>query len=217
MLIEVYADFSCPWCFIGRRRLARALTLRPHLPLQIVWQPFQLNPELPASGVDRRLRNSRHTLDIDRLAAMERALVASGAKEGIAFAFDRIARIPNTMAAHRLMRFAARWGKEDQLAERLYVAYFEQGEDIGAKDVLVRCAAAAELSAEDARAFLVSGDEAATVAATDTLAHQGGINGVPYFVFDRRYALAGAQEPSAFLPLLDALCVTADDMLASRA
>jgi predicted DsbA family dithiol-disulfide isomerase len=217
MLIEVFADFSCPWCFIGRRRLTRALALRPHLPLQIVWQPFQLNPELPACGVDRRHRNSHHTLDVDRLAAMERALVASGAKDGIAFAFDRILRIPNTMGAHRLMRFAARWGKEDALVDQLFGAYFERGQDIGSVDVLTRCAADAELSARDARAFLLSGEEAASVATTDALAHQGGINGVPYFVFARRYALAGAQEPAAFLPLLDALCVTADDMLASRA
>ncbi len=216
MLIEIFADFSCPWSFIGRRRLARAQAMRPHLPIRIVWQPFQLNPELPPSGAERRPGIGHHTQDMDRNAAMERALTASAGKEGIALAFDRIRRVPNTTAAHRLMRFAARWRKEDSLADRLYTAYFEHGQDIGATHVLVECAAASGLSPGDAGAFLAGDEETANVAAMDALAHQGGVTGVPYFIFDRRFALAGAQEPATFLPLFDALSASTDDLLSFR-
>jgi len=213
MLIEVFADFSCPWCFIGRRRLARAQTLRPHLPMEIVWQPFQLNPELPADGIDRRQYLPSKPGDLERYHAMERSLSESGSKEGIRFAFDRIGRVPNTLAAHRLMRFAARSGKEGALAERLFSAYFERGEDIGAIGNLVLCATQTGLPARAARDFLESGAEAEAVASSDELARQGGVAGVPYFIFDRRYALAGAQEPASFLPLFDALAAGAEELM----
>jgi predicted DsbA family dithiol-disulfide isomerase len=191
--------------------------MRPHLPLRIVWQPFQLNPELPPRGVERQPGGGRHAADADRYAASERALTLSAAKEGIALAFDRIRRIPSTMAAHRLMRFAARWRKDDILADGLYAAYFEHGRDIGAMETLVACAAAASLPVDAARAFLAGDEEAAGVAAMNGLAHQGGITGVPYFVFNRRFALAGAQEPATFLPLFDALSAAEDDPLSSWA
>jgi len=216
MQIEIFADFSCPWCFIGRRRLARAQLLRPQLRFELVWQPFQLNPEAPMAGADRR-RHRGLFQDVDRLGAMERALEESGGKEGIRFAFDRIARIPNTLAAHRLMRFAARSRRDDALAERLYSAYFEEGKDIGNVDTLADCAAAAGLERRAAWIFLISEEEAEAVKSIDGLAHQSGIAGVPYFVLDRRYALAGAQEPAVFLPLFDAVLVSSDEMLASPA
>jgi len=217
MLIEVFADFSCPWCFIGRRRLARAQGMRPQLTFEIVWQPFQLNPDAPTAGISRRRRQDGLFQDADRMAAMERALEESGGKEGIRFAFSRINRIPNTASAHRLMRFAARSRHDEALAEQLFSAFFECGEDIGAIDTLLRCAEAVGLDPAAARQFLSSGDEAESVASIDQLARQGGIAGVPYFVIDRRYALAGAQEPAVFLPLFDASLVSSDEILASPA
>lgn len=215
MLIEIFADFSCPWCYIGRRRLGRALAHRSNLSVQIAWQPFRLNPELPIGGADRRARGTRYAHDLIHHAAMERALAASGDKEGIAFDFDQIDRVPNTMQAHRLMRFAARHRREDHLAERLFSAYFEDGRDIGRTDTLIACAVAAGLERDPVRAFLSGDEETSAVATIDGLAHQSGIDGVPYFIFDRRFVLAGAQEPTAFLPLLDALSVVAEDTLTS--
>jgi len=217
MLIEIYADFSCPWCFIGRRRLARAQALRPRLSYEFLWQPFQLNPEAPAAGIDRRRRYRGLLQDADRIGAMERALEESGGKEGIHFAFERIARIPNTLAAHRLMRHAALTRHDDILAERLYSAYFEEGADIGDINTLADCAAAVGMDRRAAWIFLISDEEAEAVKSIDALAHQSGIAGVPYFILDRRYALAGAQEPAVFLPLFDAVLVSTDDMLASPA
>jgi predicted DsbA family dithiol-disulfide isomerase len=217
MLIEVFADFSCPWCFIGRRRLARARELRPQLAMRTVWQPFQLNPELPPEGVDRRQRPLGKPDDFDRLTAMERVLEEAGAKDGIHFKFDRITRMPNTMASHRLVRFAARSLKDDAMAERLFSGFFERGEDIGDVRVLANCAAEIGLDPISVHAFLISGDETDTVTSIDALGHQSGIAGVPYFIFDRRYALAGAQEPVSFLPLFDALLATGDEIMASHA
>lgn len=216
MLIEIFADFACPWCFIGRRRLARACAMRPDLPVRIVWQPFQLNPELPPSGVDRQLYLRAKFVDPERVRSMQAALQESGRKEGIGFAFERIRRVPNTLAAHRLMRFAAEFRKEDALAERLFSAYFEQGDDIGGLAVLAASAEAVGLDSAAAAKFLAGDGECESVSSADELSRQSGISGVPYFVFDRRYALAGAQEPVAFLPLFDALAADAE-MLASPA
>jgi predicted DsbA family dithiol-disulfide isomerase len=217
MLIEVFADFSCPWCFIGRRRLARALEMRPLLSMRTVWQPFQLNPEVPPEGIGRRQYSLGKLGDFDRLVAMEQMLTESSGKDGIRFKFDRIERIPNTMAAHRLMRFAARTQHDDALADRLFRGFFEQGEDIGNVSVLADCAASVGLDRPAALTFLLGREETEAVASTDALGHQSGIAGVPYFVFDRRYALAGAQEPVSFLPLFDALMATSDEMMASPA
>jgi predicted DsbA family dithiol-disulfide isomerase len=217
MLIEVFADFSCPWCFIGRRRLARAIELRPQLAIRTVWQPFQLNPEIPPEGVDRRHRLLGKPSDFDRLTAMERVLEESGSKDGIHFKFDRITRMPNTMAAHRLMRFAARSQKDAAMADRLFSGFFERGEDIGDFAVLTNLAVEIGLDAASTYAFLLSRDEAEAVASIDALGHQSGIAGVPYFIFDRRYSLAGAQEPMSFLPLFDALIATGDEIMASHA
>ncbi len=215
MLIEVFADFSCPWCFIGRRRLARAQEQRPQLAMQTVWQPFQLNPEIPIEGIDRRQRTLGKFGDFDRLGAVERALEESGGKDGIRFKFDLIQRIPNTMAAHRLMRFAARAERDGALADRLFSGFFERGEDIGNIRMLAAAAADVGLNTATALAFLTSDEETDAVTSIDALGHQSGISGVPYFIFERRYALAGAQEPASFLPLFDALLAGEDQLTAS--
>jgi predicted DsbA family dithiol-disulfide isomerase len=217
MLIEVFADFSCPWCFIGRRRLARALEMRPQLSMRTVWQPFQLNPEIPPEGIGRRQYSLGKLGDFDRLVAMEQMLSESGGKDGIRFRFDLIDRIPNTMAAHRLMRLATRTQYDDLLADRLFSGFFEQGKDIGSLEVLADIAASIGMDRAATLIFLQGSDETDAVTSVDALGHQSGIAGVPYFIFDRRYALAGAQEPASFLPLFDALIATSDEMMASPA
>jgi predicted DsbA family dithiol-disulfide isomerase len=215
MLIEVFADFSCPWCFIGRRRFARARAMRPHLPMEIVWQPFQLNPELPPEGIDRGMRLRATRVDADRLIPMESMLEETGGKEAIRFDFGAIRRIPNTRAAHRLMRFAARSQREDALADEIFSAYFESGQDIAGHGVLVQCAARSGLDAAAAAEFLRGDEEADAVAAIDGLGRQSGIAGVPCFIFGRRYVLSGAQEPASFLPLFDAALAGGDAMMAT--
>lgn len=218
MRIEIFADFSCPWCFIGRRRLGRALEMRPAFAAELTWQPFRLNPELPLQGIDRHLYMRGKFGEGSRMRAIELSLEESGGREGIRFAFDLVRRTPNTMAAHRLMRFAAGYQAADRLAGRIFTAFFEAGKDIGDIAVLTDCAAAIGLDPGAARAFLRSDAEAETVASYDELARQSGISGVPYFIFDRRYALAGAQEPASFLPLFDALTTASEgEILLSNA
>jgi predicted DsbA family dithiol-disulfide isomerase len=215
MLIEIFADFSCPWCFIGRRRFARARAMRPHLQTEIAWQAFQLNPELPPEGVERHMKLRTMRVEADRLVPMENMLEEAGGREAIRFDFAGIRRVPNTLAAHRLMRWAARAACDDALADEIFSAYFERGQDIGTHRTLVECAAAAGLRPDAAAAFLSGDDETESVRAIDALGRQSGIAGVPCFIFDGRYVLSGAQEPTAFLPLFDALLAGDDAVLAS--
>jgi predicted DsbA family dithiol-disulfide isomerase len=148
---------------------------------------------------------------------MERVLEESGAKDGIQFRFDLIDRIPNTMMAHRLVRHAARFKKDEALADELFSAFFERGKNIGEIGVLTGIAAEAGLDPAATRAFLIGREETDWVISIDALGHQSGIAGVPYFIFDRRYSLAGAQEPVSFLPLFDALIATGEEAMASHA
>jgi predicted DsbA family dithiol-disulfide isomerase len=184
MRIDIVADFVCPWCFIGQRRLARAMAMRPRLSVARTWRPFQLNPDLPLEGLSRELYLHLKFGGLRSAERIHNALATAGAREGIDFAFDRIRRTPNTLNAHRLIRLAAASGRADAVAEALFQGYFSDGVDIGDVDALARVAAGAGL-AEEHRARRI------------------GIDAVPCFIIDGDYALAGAQDPEMFLPLFD--------------
>lgn len=192
----------------------RARAARPQIETQLVWQPFRLNPELPPEGINRKIYLRTKFGDAARLEAVDAALEESGRRENIRFAFPKLKRVPNTLHAHRLMRWAGA-ANGTALAEAIFSTYFEQGRDIGDAGVLAQCAADAGLDADAARTFLASDAEKTMVISMDETARESGITGVPYFIFDRRYALAGAQEPSAFLPIFDILA--SDGMLVSPA
>ena len=202
MRLDIYSDTICPWCFVGKRRLERALAERPQPGLQIRWRAFQLNPGMAADGMDRRTY-----LDL-KLGGSERAerIYVAGRKagrgEGIPFAFDRIKRTPNTLASHRLLRLAA-GSRQGVLAEALFTAYFLRGADIGDKRVLADIAVGVGLGQAEVEAFLDGRSETDAVLAEDAQARRQGINGVPCFVFNGRFALSGAQEPEALYQLFD--------------
>jgi predicted DsbA family dithiol-disulfide isomerase len=204
MLVEIFADFVCPWCWVGRQRLERALAGRRGPAAELAWRPFQLNPALPAEGVDRNSYLAAKFGSGPHLDNMTRMLAEAGSEVGLDFAFERIGRTPNTLAAHTLMRLADRHGLGHALSDRLFRAYFHDGIDIGDAVELVRLAVATGLDGGEAAAFLQHREERQLVAARDEAARRS-ISGVPYFVFDRRYALAGAQHEAAFLPVFDAL------------
>jgi predicted DsbA family dithiol-disulfide isomerase len=203
MLIEIVSDLICPWCYIGRRRLQRALDLRPDLPHRILWRVFQLNPDMPVHGVDRQAYLVAKFGGTQHAGRIYDAITKAGEAEGIAFHFERIRRTPNSRNAHRLSRFAGRAGRQDQAIDAMFRAYFEEGADIGRIGVLSEIAASIGLDHGDALAFLESADECEAVLAEDRGARRLGINGVPCFVIDGKYALSGAQEPEFFLPLFD--------------
>ncbi|MBP7339194.1 DsbA family oxidoreductase [Niveispirillum sp.] len=203
MLIEIYSDLICPWCFLGKVRLDRALGERPRVRVDIRWMPFQLNPELPADGMDRDLYFTAKFGGPERARQMNAVVEQAAAREGLLLRMDLIRRIPSTLQAHRMVRFAERFGKATDMAMALFAAYFQQGRDIGNLTTLVRIAAELGLDAVEATDYLIGDADMAAVRGSDTQARQLGVQAVPCYIFDRRYALAGAQEHTAFLPMLD--------------
>ncbi|HEY5598714.1 MAG TPA: DsbA family oxidoreductase [Kiloniellales bacterium] len=203
MHIDIFSDVICPWCFIGKRRLERALAARPQSNLTLRWRAFQLNPDMPAEGMERRRYLALKFGGAGNAQVVYDQVQAAGDSEGITFAFDRMKRTPNTVDAHRLIRFAATQGQQDPVVEGLFDAYFRRAEDIGDREVLAEVARSAGLADQAVRAFLSSDDEAEAVRAEDTAARHAGINGVPCFIFNGRHALAGAHTPEVLFQLFD--------------
>ncbi|WP_029014678.1 DsbA family oxidoreductase [Niveispirillum irakense] len=203
MLIEIYADLVCPWCYIGKVRLEQALSNRPQARVDLRWLPFQLNPELPPEGVDRATYLTVKFGGVERARQLSASLEQAAEREGLSLRLDRIRRTPNTTQAHRLVRLADGFGQGTAMAGRLFKAYFEEGKDIGDLDALTDLAGEIGLSQEETRTYLEGDADRAAIRAADQTARQLGVQAVPCFVFDRRYALSGAQEWTAFLPMLD--------------
>jgi predicted DsbA family dithiol-disulfide isomerase len=203
MHLEIFSDTVCPWCYIGKRRLERALRTRPMPELAIRWRAFQLNPGMPAGGMDRRQYMAAKFGSAERAARLFDTVTRVGAEEGIRFSFDRITRTPNTMKSHRLVALAAQHGQQSQVLDRLYAAYFGEGRDIGQPSVLVDIGEESHLPRIEVEAALSDDSPIGTSLAEDFLARRQGINGVPYFVFNGRFGLSGAQEPEALFHMLD--------------
>ncbi len=201
--IDVYADTVCPWCYLGKRRLAAALAARARLAPRVTWRPFELNPDLPIDGGDRESYLVARSIDRAALDRTHRTLVELGRAQGIEFRFERIERVPNTRRSHLLVGLAARRGRADAMLERLMRAYFEEGADIGDFDTLVGLAADAGLEAREARRAIAlrSGQDA--ILAAQRHAASLGLSGVPTYVFNGEYALSGAQEPAALAAAMD--------------
>lgn len=199
--IDIVSDVVCPWCFIGKRRLERALA-EWTAPVAISWRPFQLNPDMPRDGMDRRhYMAAKFGAGADPTSAHAR-MAAIGRDLGIAFAFDRIDRTPNTLDAHRLIRMSTAQGLTDAVVEGLFAAYFTQGRDIGGIATLIAIGAAAGLEAAAVARMLEGEEGMAEVLAEDESARDLGIDAVPCFIFDRKYALPGAHEPATLLATL---------------
>jgi predicted DsbA family dithiol-disulfide isomerase len=203
MHLDIVSDVICPWCYIGKRRLERALARRPGLVITRSWRAFQLNPDLPIEGIPHGLYLAAkfgNSLNARRACA---ALCAVGREEGIEFAFDRIGRTPNTLRAHRLIRFAAGEGAGDTIVEALFRAYFLEGLDIGNIDTLAAIAGRNGLPSTAVRSYLIGEAGSQDVREEDHRARHLGIHAVPCFVLERNYAISGAQEPEMLLSLFD--------------
>jgi predicted DsbA family dithiol-disulfide isomerase len=203
MHIDIVSDVICPWCFIGKRRLERALTAHGDADVSRSWRAFQLNPEMPRGGMPREAYLAAKFGSNANAGRLYGTIAETGAAEGIDFAFERIRRTPSTLQAHRLIRYAARNGGAGPLVEALFLAYFTAGRDVGDRDTLADIAAGAGLDREAAAQYLESGAGEQEVVAEDRAARRLGINAVPCFIVDGGYALSGAQEPEFFFPLFD--------------
>lgn len=203
MRIEVIFDTVCPWCFIGKRRLEKALALRPAVSADLVWRPFLLNPDAPAEGISRRVYLDRKFGGPARVSRMLATLGDIGTAEGITFNFDAIDITPNTVDSHRLVAFAARYGKAGAVVERLFQAYFVEGKNIGDPAVLQGVARENDLPDEDFFTDHLHADYRQDVLAENSQTHRMSINGVPCFIFGGAYGIAGAQDTDVLLRMID--------------
>lgn len=182
MKLEVASDVICPWCYIGKRRLERALSLlKNELSPQIRWLPFQLNPGMPKEGVPRAEYRRAKFGSLERSRQLDARVIAEGKSEGIDFAFDRIQRTPNTTQAHRLIALAE---NQNAVVDALFRAYFEDARDIGDPAVLADIAAQCGVKGWPERAPDVS--------ALEDEVRAMGISAVPTFIFDRKSGISGA-------------------------
>ena len=200
MRIDIFSDVVCPWCFVGKRRLEQALSAAKVTDAEVHWHAFQLNPDLPPEGVDRRqyLETKFGPGAVERIHAR---LDEVGKDAGIDFKFDSIQRSPNTRDAHRLLWLADTQGRQGPLKEALMTAYFIEGRDVGDRKVLADIAAAAGITG-DIPAFLAGDGGQQEVREDLVTAARLQISGVPFFIFEGRYALAGAQPPEVFAQAL---------------
>jgi predicted DsbA family dithiol-disulfide isomerase len=203
MRIDIVSDVICPWCFIGKRRLEKALALRPELTAEVTWRPFQLNPDMPASGMERQAYLTMKFGSATQADRLYRNVAAAGATVDIPFDFARIRRTPNTRKAHALIREALAEGLGDRMVERLFSAYFLEGRDIGDRATLLGLAAETGLEQNASERALDDPAIEERVIAEDRGARRLGINAVPCFIVDGQYAVSGAQEPEFFLPIFD--------------
>jgi predicted DsbA family dithiol-disulfide isomerase len=203
MQIDIVSDAVCPWCFIGKRRLEKALALRPDMEFDIRWRAYRLDPSIPPEGVDRKQYMQAKFGNNPNRQAMQDALKQAGDSEGIAFAFDKIARSPNTLDSHRLIRWSASAGVQNEVVERLFEAYFEEGRDIGNADVLIEIASDAGMDSATVADLLEQGADREIIEKEDVMAHRLGITGVPTFIFQNKYLVSGAVDPEALLEIID--------------
>jgi predicted DsbA family dithiol-disulfide isomerase len=193
--IDVVSDVVCPWCFIGKRRLEKALAMKPDVPVELHWRPYFLNDWIPREGISREEYLTTKFGGVDRYKGIAQRVAAAAREEGLTYAIDKISRQPNTLDAHRLIRWADAAGKAAQMNQNLMDLYFTERADLTDRDVLARAAGEVGLDADKTRADLASDKDVADVEREATAAKEAGIQGVPMYIFDGRFAVSGAQAP----------------------
>ena len=202
MTIDIWSDVVCPWCYIGKRRLERALEDRAD-DVEIVWRSFELDPFAPTEPTGALAEGfaEKYGMSVEEARATMDGVARTAAEEGLELRFDRALR-GNTLDAHRLLHFAASRGVQQEMKERLFRAYMSEGRAISDRDELARLAAEVGLDAGEVRAMLDTDRYEEDVRTDQELARQIGIRGVPFFVFDGRYAVSGAQPSDVFREVL---------------
>jgi predicted DsbA family dithiol-disulfide isomerase len=205
MKLAIVIDVVCPWCFVGKREIEKAMTIRPGVISSIEWRPFQLAPDTPSEGIDRKLYYQRKFGDAAQLAEMRRHLKNRGEALGIDFDFESDCLIANTMDAHRLIRWAGPAGCQDIVVEALMEQYFEKAAFLGDKILLCDIAENAGMDRESVAELLATDQDAALVRQDIQQANNMGVSGVPFFIFDGKTAISGAQPSEIFVQIFDQL------------
>jgi len=202
--IEIISDPVCPWCYVGKRRLGRAIEQRPDLDVALRWQPFQLNPDMPREGRNRR-DYYREKFGTERAAALLDDLRRVGAEEGISFCNTADAMAPNTLSAHVLMTWAEADDAIDtsELAEKLFFAHHVACEDIGDPLVLTRIAGEVGMDEVSVARRLAAGEDEEVVKARIDRTLARGVSAVPFFIIDGKYGISGAQPPDVLVSVID--------------
>jgi len=200
LTIDVISDVICPWCFIGKRRLEKALEGRP---ASVRWHPFQLNPDMPREGIERREYRIRKFGSWERSQELDAQVAAAGRGEGIAFNFDRQSRTPNTLDAHRVIWLAGERGVQDAVVEALFLAYFTDGRDLSDRAALAEVVVGAGLDRDEVDELLEGDGGLDVVRAGEEHGRRLGVSGVPFFVINGKVAVSGAQPPEAFLQAIE--------------
>ena len=190
--IAVVSDVICPWCFLGKRRLDKALSLIPEVKTEVVFRPFFLDPTIPVQGLSRQ-EYMESKFGKARLKTIHDPLIAMGKEDGVPYHFDKITRTPNTLDAHRLIRWAQIEGKQAEIVEALFMAYWSHGRDVGDHKVLADIAAAHGMDREKVLSALATDQDKDQVLQETTQAQQIGITGVPTYIINHKYGVVGAQ------------------------
>lgn len=208
LTIDVVSDVVCPWCFIGKRRLEKAIALRPDIPVEVRWHPYFLNPWVPREGISREQYLITKFGSVERYKGIAKRVAAAAAAEGLIYDLDGIARQPNTLDCHRLILWAGNTGDAARMKQRLMELYFSEGADLSDAEVLVRAAAECGMDAETVRKLLASDADVERVTQEAEQAQEAGIDGVPCFILGGALAVSGAQ---ALEDLADAIARAASE------
>ncbi len=190
--IDVISDVICPWCFLGKRRLDKAITQLNDINVKVNWRPFFLDPTIPREGMSRKAY-LEYKFGAERLKTIHNPLIAAGKEDGVPYEFDKITRTPNSMDAHRLIRWSHVQEKQSEVAERLFMAYWNAGLDVGDHAVLVKIAGDAGMDQEEVLRKLKDTTDVDAINAEVSQAYRMGVTGVPCFIFARKQGVMGAQ------------------------
>jgi len=202
-ILDIISDPICPWCYIGKVRLDRALEARPHHTLDLHWRPFQLNPDMPAGGMDRRAYLEGKFGGPDEAARIYGQIAATAEADGIEIDLDNVSRTPNTIDAHRLIRWSRLEGRQSLIVNQLFHRYFRKGQDISDHAVLIDIAETAGMDADLTARLLASDNDIEEVRAEDAQAREIGVQGVPTFIVGNRHVVSGAQDTDLWLRVID--------------
>jgi len=216
LTIDVVSDVVCPWCFIGKSRLEKALKLKPEIPVEVRFHPYFLNPWVPREGISREQYLTTKFGSPERYKSIAGRVAQAAAEEGLTYAVDKMTRQPNTLDCHRLILWAESDGKSAQMKQRLMELYFTEGADLSDRDTLVKAAADVGLDAEKIREMLASDTDVARVEQAANAAKEAGIDGVPTFILGGVAAVTGAQSPEMLASAIEQVANNREQILAEQ-